>query len=61
MATRAGHLKIHIETKHFGMNYACSECQYSAATTGNLKRHVQSMHEDILVPNVIMLQLQHGI
>ena len=37
VATRAGHLKIHIETKHFGMNYACSECQYSAATTGNLK------------------------
>ena len=35
-------IKIHKESQH---QYSCDNCQYKGATPGNLKKHVESIHE----------------
>ena len=35
----------HIQRIHEGVRYPCNQCEYSAAQPGNLKIHIQSIHE----------------
>ena len=44
-ATRASHLKRHIESKHEGERYPCPECEHAATTASDLTRHVTNNHE----------------
>ena len=32
------------------VRYPCNKCEYSATTTGNLKRHIQNIHEGLKYP-----------
>jgi len=52
VATRAYHLKTHVESKHEGVRYPCLQCEYAAM----LKINMQGL--GILVLTVIILQLQ---
>ena len=47
LATKQGHLKSHIQSKHEKIKYSCNQCDHQATTQGNLKRHIQSIHEKI--------------
>ncbi|XP_023346866.1 uncharacterized protein LOC111715731 isoform X2 [Eurytemora carolleeae] len=40
VATRAYHLKTHVESKHEGVRYPCWQCEFAATTAGSLKIHV---------------------
>ena len=42
VATRAYHLRIHVENKHEGVRYPCSQCMYIRTTAGSLKVHVEN-------------------
>ena len=42
VATRAHHLRIHVENKHEGVRYPCSQCMYIRTTAGSLKVHVEN-------------------
>ena len=37
-------LKLHIKSKHEGVRYPCSHCEYVFTTAGNLKKHIKSKH-----------------
>jgi len=50
VATRAYHLKTHVESKHEGVRYPCLQCEYAATTAGQLKIHVESKHEGVRYP-----------
>ena len=47
-ATTASSLKIHIESKHKGVRYPCSQCEYSTTERINLKRYVGVKHEGVI-------------
>ncbi len=50
VATQAGNLKTHIESKHDWVRYLCSKCEYAATEASKLKRHVESKHEGVRYP-----------
>ena len=43
-------LKVHVENKHKGVRYSCSQCKYLATQAGDLKRHVENKHEGVRYP-----------
>ena len=50
VATQAGNLKTHIESKHEGVRYLCSKCEYAATTASYLQRHFKSNHDGVRYP-----------
>ena len=44
VATLATNLKRHVEYKHKGVIYPCSQCEFAATTARYLKTHVESKH-----------------
>ena len=48
-ATKASHLKKHVESKHEGVRYPCPECKYAATQKGDLKRHLKNKHKWIQI------------
>ena len=46
----AGDLKIHVESKHEGVRYPCSQCEHAATTAEALKIHVKSKHDGVRYP-----------
>ena len=43
-------VQLHNRSKHEGIKYPCSHCDYEATTKGNLQVHIQSIHEGIKYP-----------
>ena len=43
-------LKTHIESKHVGIKYPCSNCEYVATTAGYLKRHFKMHYKRVIYP-----------
>ena len=41
------HLKTHIDSVHGNVRYACDQSDYKTTWKGNLKRHTDSIHEDV--------------
>ena len=56
IASKASHLKKHVESKHEGVRYPCLLCEYVATLESVLKRHVKI--KDFFVLSVSMLQLE---
>ena len=56
IASKASHLKKHVESKHEGVRYHCLLCEYVATLESVLKRHVKI--KDFFVLSVSMLQLE---
>ena len=40
----------HHRSKHQGVKYPCSQCDYKATQSGHLKEHVESVHEGVKYP-----------
>ena len=38
-------LKRHVESKHEGVRYPCSKCDFVATQASSLKIHVKNKHE----------------
>jgi len=49
VASRADHLKRHVERKHIRKIYACDECEYVSTTVYYLKVHVERSSNKISV------------
>jgi len=41
----SSNLKTHIDSKHEGVRYPCSQCEFLATTASYLKVHVQCVSE----------------
>ena len=41
---------MHVENKHEGVRYPCSQCEYIATQASNLKVHVEYKHEGVRYP-----------
>ena len=46
-ATLRTSLIRHIQSKHEGIKYPCSECDYKASERGQLRKHFKSKHENV--------------
>ena len=40
-------LKIHIESKHEGVQYSCKQCDYKATDKRKLRTHIESKYEGV--------------
>ena len=47
MATQAGNLKRHVESKHEGVRYPCMKCDYVTTRKNYLEAHIESIHEGV--------------
>ena len=50
LATTANSLKLHIKSKHEGVNFPCEKCEYVATQASNLKQHIETKHEGVRYP-----------
>ncbi|KAK2168735.1 hypothetical protein NP493_1219g00072 [Ridgeia piscesae] len=40
-------LVYHIKSKHLGMRYSCTQCQYTFVTKSGLNSHIRHIHENV--------------
>ena len=45
-----GYMLTHYRSKHEGIKYPCTQCDYRATQQGDLQKHIQSKHEGIKYP-----------